>query len=926
MRTYVLLVPLVALAVVLPGRTLDAKSADWHKRLSVNDADDLYKAIVRAAELKDAQAALALLQTGTRVRNPHIAIACGEALAGMEAEALDEHLFSDRKFKKWWSRIGKDKDERVQQNLARILGTWGHRFVDKQLGQLCAGRRAPEVQAEALFMAGSLDKDQLSAFPEVKKSVEAALKKGRNDEILCAACSAAGRLHMKSSREQLLSLIKRARGDHAGLFAVWALKQIGWQGGISSFIYVLGKNPKKTVMRANLKAVTELATIKDVEDLLGLSRHHKKDYRDAALLALGRLPWRLTRKKINEQRAAEKAANVTPNQEPEPAKPKGGKLPDPELDIPAKVIQRMITVVREDDDWECRDAARQALLRFGEKARKQVDADMPPLVDANDFDTAITAMELCGLFGSKEAYKPLLKVAMYDKERVRRMFAARALEGVDPARAVKEVAASIEPRQRPKNRELWAVRALGYIRHMDSLEALLRIVADERFSEPILREAEFAMERLTAHRFGRKPDRWRMWLETAENPLHPRVTKFDREANRRNATEKKLYGLTGQTEKAVEDGLRWLELQQHPMGIWDGNEKGFGGVVNCEPAYTGLSLLAFVGAGYHSAEGKYRETIRRAAEFLGATQYYDGGYPVTGGGDDSWIYAYLIGMAVWGVNETYGLSSDELLAEPAQWGIDYLVRVQTPGAGWRYGPRYYQSDTSCTSWVLMTTKMADLIGLDVAQRSWDGIDDWLERCSYDITGEEEIPKDLATDYDYEVGSRRFYKAFTGYLELSGAEKSALQQVSMTAVGMVCRFFMGWKRSHPYMIGCANFLMDYLPQWMAGLEKNMAVAWYHYYWYYGTLAMHQMGGRYWRAWNAKIRKMYPKRQRKSPPELAGSWDPDTAVLNGGRLFSTAMSILTLETYYRFSPLMGKSGDEKDEAKDDKAPDKEKKGDK
>ena len=239
---------------------------------------------------------------------------------------------------------------------------------------------------------------------------------------------------------------------------------------------------------------------------------------------------------------------------------------------------------------------------------------------------------------------------------------------------------------------------------------------------------------------------------------------------------------------------------------------------------------------------------------------------------------HLIGMGIWGITESYGLSGDEAFAAPAQWGIDYLVRVQTSGAGWRYGPRYYQSDTSCTSWVLMTTKMADLIGLDVAQRSWDGIDDWLERCAFDITGEEELPEDLATDYDHEVGSRRYYKAFSGYLALSGAEKSALQQTSMTAVGMVCRFFIGWKRSHPFMIGSANYLLEYLPQWMKGLEKGMAIAWYHYYWYYGTLAMHQMGGRYWRHWNEKIRRMYPENQRRDPPEMAGSWNPDTARWN------------------------------------------------
>ena len=93
--------------------------------------------------------------------------------------------------------------------------------------------------------------------------------------------------------------------------------------------------------------------------------------------------------------------------------------------------------------------------------------------------------------------------------------------------------------------------------------------------------------------------------------------------------------------------------------------------------------------------------------------------------------------------------------------------------------------------------------------------------------------------------------------------------------------------------------------MRGLEKGQAIAWYHYYWYYGTLAMHQMGGRFWRHWNEKIRRMYPEKQRRTPPELYGSWDPDTAVLNGGRLFSTAMSILALETYYRFSPLLGEA---------------------
>ena len=220
-------------------------------------------------------------------------------------------------------------------------------------------------------------------------------------------------------------------------------------------------------------------------------------------------------------------------------------------------------------------------------------------------------------------------------------------------------------------------------------------------------------------------------------------------------------------------------------------------------------------------------------------------------------------MGTWGVNESYAISGADILKNPAQRGIDYLARVQTPGAGWRYGPRYTQSDTSCTSWVLMTMKTASLTGLRVPAKAFDGIDSWLERCQFDITGEKELPEDMVTDYDKEVGAKRYFKAFTGYFTLSGTEASSLQQTSMTAVGMVCRFFTGWQRSHPFLIGSANYLRDYLPQWRKGLEKGQAIAWYFYFWYYGTLAMHQMGGSYWRAWNEKIKTMLPGEPAQRP---------------------------------------------------------------
>ncbi|MDA1194579.1 MAG: HEAT repeat domain-containing protein [Planctomycetota bacterium] len=904
----VLVLLLTVLLVLLPAERSAAKADEWMKKLSRNDPDEVFQTLTEIIERRDITTAIPLLETGIGTPYPHLAIACGEALANLRPEEVEEQLFKDKRFQKEFKGMVDTKDDGQQRNLARVLGTWGHPRLDEELAHLASGRRKPEVQVEALFMCGGLVITKEAPFREVVAAVAKALK-GRSPEIRTAAASAAGRLGSKDFIEPLESLVRTSKDEYDGLYGVWALKHIGYEGGISSFVHVATKAPKRETKQANLKAITELSTLKDVSELLSLSRNSNKDVRDAAVLALGRLPWRAWHKiKRGEEEKIERG-EVTPHSEKKEEK-KADDMRDPGLQVPDEVIERLIQLVQTERDWEVRDAARQGLIRFGKIAQPKVQEKLPSTVNDSDFDTATTAMELCGLFACERAYSDLVKVAMFEKDRTKHMFAARALENVKPADAVKELSEAVKPRKRARDVDMRCVRALGYIRHMDAYNFLVSIVENEDYGEELLREVEFSLERLTGHRFGRKPDRWAAWMAKAEKPLAPRVKEFNRTKNRRAAIEGNLYGLTQSTERAVEGGLRWLELQQHPVGSWDGNEKGFGGVIGCEPAYTGLSLLAFLGAGYNGSSGKYRETIRRASEFLAATQYYDGGFPVTGGGDSSWIFAYLIGMGIWGITEAYGLSGDDKLAEPAQWGIDYLVRVQTAGAGWRYGPRYIQSDTSCTSWVLMTTKMADLIGLDVAQRSWDGIDSWLERCAFDITGEEEVPDDLSTDYDYEVGNRRYYKAFTGYLELSGSEKSALQMTSMTAVGMVCRFFMGWKRSHPYMIGSANYLIDFLPRWMEGLEKGMAIAWYHYYWYYGTLAMHQMGGRYWRAWNEKIKKMYTEKQRTSPPDLVGSWDPDTAVLNGGRLFSTAMSILALESYYRFSPLL-EQAPEKDE---------------
>jgi hypothetical protein len=65
------------------------------------------------------------------------------------------------------------------------------------------------------------------------------------------------------------------------------------------------------------------------------------------------------------------------------------------------------------------------------------------------------------------------------------------------------------------------------------------------------------------------------------------------------------------------------------------------------------------------------------------------------------------------------------------------------------------------------------------------------------------------------------------------------------------------------------------------------------------------GPVWRHWNEALQAQLLGTQQKTGP-LAGSWDPDPVWGGyGGRIYSTTLSTLCLEVYYRYLPLYGKA---------------------
>ena len=166
----------------------------------------------------------------------------------------------------------------------------------------------------------------------------------------------------------------------------------------------------------------------------------------------------------------------------------------------------------------------------------------------------------------------------------------------------------------------------------------------------------------------------------------------------------------------------------------------------------------------------------------------------------------------------------------------------------------------------------------------------------------DVPKETLKKVEYFLDSvESTNKGRYGYLPGSGETNV------MTAVGMLCRQYLGVNPRNPGLLAGVKYLDGFGP----GKTGNI------YYEYYATQVMHHMGGDAWDHWNkgpngdgkGGIRDTLITKQdkigdalRPLPQKLAhqdGSWPPEFN--DGGRIMTTSLSLLTLEVYYRHLPL-------------------------
>ncbi len=323
-----------------------------------------------------------------------------------------------------------------------------------------------------------------------------------------------------------------------------------------------------------------------------------------------------------------------------------------------------------------------------------------------------------------------------------------------------------------------------------------------------------------------------------------------------------LEGGTPESERAVQWGLRWLMAHQRDDGSWnfDHNKSACRGQCRnpgteaSSTAATAMVLLSFLGSGYTHLEGEYRRVVGRGIYHLIKRARL-----TADGADLQEGTMYAQGLSAIALCEAYAMTQDPALKDLAQNAVRFIVYAQdTTGGGWRYTPGQ-PGDTTVTGWQLMGLKSGQMALLEVPSSTLYMVQRFLGSVQTE-------------------GGARY-----GYM-------TPQPRNTTTAIGLLMRMYTGWRRDHPGL----QKGVAYLSQWGPS-EDNM------YYNYYATQVMHHWQGSDWDKWNRKMRDYLIATQSTSSHE-AGSWYFSGGYGNvGGRLYNTAMAVMTLEVYYRYMPL-------------------------
>ena len=347
-------------------------------------------------------------------------------------------------------------------------------------------------------------------------------------------------------------------------------------------------------------------------------------------------------------------------------------------------------------------------------------------------------------------------------------------------------------------------------------------------------------------------------------------------------------------DAAVVRGVDWLLAMQSTAGAWEWREVGAAGSGHLDPGLTGLAVLALV----HSGNGDMDTLLatRRAVGWLVKQQDAEG---FIGKRDSlAFMYGHLIGSHA--IFEAYRRLDDPSLREPAERALGAILKARNPYRAWRYGVRDGDNDTSVTGWAVLALDAAARAGLDVSEPISTQVLDFFDEVT-----------------DPESGHVGYTSRKRMKVDMVGKNEEFADHPTTTAIGVVARSLYARRgdRAQASIAARGRALLDAdLPRWVDGavvepidasrvqgseaeggryfVVKDDPIDFY--YWHWGSLALAlDPGGDAWRRWWLMVREELVTHQ-----ETDGSWEPvGRWAVVGGRVYATAINLLTLETRTR-----------------------------
>jgi hypothetical protein len=334
------------------------------------------------------------------------------------------------------------------------------------------------------------------------------------------------------------------------------------------------------------------------------------------------------------------------------------------------------------------------------------------------------------------------------------------------------------------------------------------------------------------------------------------------------------YGGTRQTQGSLAAGLSWLARQQAADGSWSfdklkqpegapENESGNPGTWDSKIGATGLALLPFLAAGQtHQSRGPYQRNVSNGLKFLLSHTTL----PAQGGDwrdNDDLVWQAVATLALC---EGYRATFDPAIGREAQAALDHIVSTRDKNSGgwaWKQGEK---ASTTASAWPLLAIRSGLRSYLRVAPDVWDEAGKFLA--------------DMQIKQSAEFGDT--------------SHRDATDMA--TAVGQFSRLPLAFsepRKEDPAWRQGAEYLCERGP---SGTDVAFNL--------FATLNLCQCLDPKWDAWNRRLRRQLIESQATTGWD-AGSWfhAEDVHADDGGRLYQTALSTLTLTVYRRGLAIYG-----------------------